>query len=75
MIQSREQPGFDLRAVAQLMAFARPGVKSLLGQVARVIFISSQAECELIKGGIILAHKQLKFLLGSHATVIFIMSH
>src|SRR5690349_24612226 len=75
VIQGCEQPGFDLRPVAKLMALPRPRVKGLLGQVARVVLVSGQAEGELIQRGIVLIHKEFKFLVGSHSTVVVIMSH
>src|ERR1041385_8611097 len=75
MIQRREQPRLDFRGVAELMALVRPGIKGLLREVARGIFVPGQAECELVEGGIIPAHKEFKVLLGVQAAIVVIMSH
>src|SRR5207247_8406668 len=75
VIQRREQPRLDFRCIPELMAFTRPGVEGLLGQVARVGFVAGQTERKLVKRGIIPAHKEFKVLLGGQAAIVVIMSH
>ena len=59
-MEGREQPRLDLRSVLQLMAFVRPYVKRLLGQVAGITFFVGQAQGKSIQGGIIEADQTLK---------------
>jgi hypothetical protein len=61
-VQDGKQPRLDLAAIAQLMAFGRPDIECLLGQIARVGFRACQAEGESVKRFIVAGHYQFKII-------------
>jgi hypothetical protein len=55
-MQGSEKPAFDVRQVSELMSFARPDVKSLLGKITSVSLTSGETEAKSIKIAVIKFH-------------------
>src|ERR1051326_1277255 len=55
-----EEPGFDLPAIAELMALGGPDVERLLSQILGIGFRSGQAHCEPEQGFVMVVNDCLK---------------
>src|ERR671922_2872550 len=74
-IQRREQPGLHFGDVAELVTFAGPNQERFLGQIASVILVPRQTECELVKAGIVTVHETFQVRSSRHAVVVISKSH
>src|SRR5438876_3152920 len=63
-VQCGEEPAFGISRLPELMSFTRPDVKSLLGQISRIGFASSEAKAELVQIAVISIHQFFEVRLG-----------
>src|SRR6476646_7640253 len=69
-MQRREEPTFNARRVLELVTFVRPNIESLLGQIGRIGFASSQTQAKTVQIGVVKFHKIFKLQVGGHLAVI-----
>ena len=62
-VEGGEQPGFRFRAVSQLVAFGRPHVEGVLGQVAGFMLSLGEAEREAVERLVEPLDQLFKFLI------------
>src|ERR1051326_1207962 len=74
-VEGREQPGFHLRYISQLMALRRPNIKRLLRQIAGIGLHAREAEGKLIQRAIVTRHKAFKIQAHGVAGTVIIKTH
>ena len=69
-VRRREEPSFNVFRPLELVTFAGPNVKRLLGKVRRIRLAPGKAEAKPIKISVITFHQLFKIYVGGHVAVI-----